>query len=357
MRSERVRDLVNILLAAGLILLFLFLFFKYLFLIILPFLIAWAIAFLTRPLAEAINKRIKLPLGIIRATLAVLISLATLTAISLVIWALGAELWRLLSGIGEGEALRELIDEITSGGILGGIFESFGEAFGDIIFELIISFAKTLGTALTSVVAAVPRVLIFILMTVIASVYFSLELEWVNDTAARLLPKNVLRWLSRFRRGFFSVGLSYIKAYLFLMLITFTVMLVGLVILRRPYALLLAFIIAALDCLPVIGVGTVLIPWSLYEIIFGETYVGIGLIVLFVLYEIVRQFAEPRIVGKNLGIHPIITLILIYIGYSLFGIVGLLLVPIATVLVNIMTDERKVTPDSTLGEGSPKATP
>lgn len=341
MRSERVRELVNILLAAGLILLFVFLFFKYLFLIILPFLIAWAVAFLTRPLAKAINNRIKLPLGIIRATLAVLISLAALVAISLIIWALGAELWRLLSGIGEGEALRELIDEITSGGILGGIFDSFGEAFGDIIFELIISVAKTLGTALTSVAAAIPRVLIFILMTVIASVYFSLELEWVNGTVARLLPKNVLLWLSRFRRGFFSVGLSYIRAYLFLMLITFTVMLVGLVILRRPYALLLAFIIAALDCLPVIGVGTILLPWSLYELVFGETYVGVGLIVLFVLYEIVRQFAEPRIVGKNLGIHPIITLVLIYVGYSLFGIVGLLLVPVATVLVNIVTDERK----------------
>ncbi len=347
MRSERVRELVNILLAAGLILLFVFLFFKYLFLIILPFLIAWAVAFLTRPLAKALNNRIKLPLGIIRATLAVLISLAALAAISLVIWALGAELWRLLSGIGEGEALRELIDEITSGGILGGIFDSFGEAFGDIIFELIISVAKTLGTALTSVAAAIPRVLIFILMTVIASVYFSLELEWVNDTVSRLLPKNVLLWLSRFRRGFFSVGLSYIRAYLFLMLITFTVMLVGLVILRRPYALLLAFIIAALDCLPVIGVGTILLPWSLYELVFGETYVGVGLIVLFVLYEIVRQFAEPRIVGKNLGIHPIITLVLIYVGYSLFGIVGLLLVPVATVLVNIVTDERKSVPNDT----------
>lgn len=353
MRSERVRDIVNILLAAGLILLFVYLFFKHLFLIILPFLIAWAIAFLTRPLAEAINKRIKLPLGIIRAILSILISLAILTAISLVIWALGAELWRLLSGIGEGEALRELIDEITSGGILGGIFNSFGEEFGDIIFELVISVAKTLGTALTSVAAAIPRALIFILMTVIASVYFSLELEWVNDTVSRLLPKNVLLWLSRFRRGFFSVGLSYIRAYLFLMLITFTVMLVGLVILRRPYALLLAFIIAALDCLPVIGVGTVLIPWSLYELILGESYVGIGLIILFILYEIVRQFAEPRIVGKNLGIHPIITLVLIYLGYSLFGIVGLLLVPIATVLVNIMTDEGKAVATDTLEENSP----
>ena len=130
------------------------------------------------------------------------------------------------------------------------------------------------------------------------------------------------------------------------MLITFIVMLVGLVILRRPYALLLAFIIALLDCLPVIGVGTILLPWSLYELIFGERYIGIGLVVLFILYEIVRQFAEPRIVGKNLGIHPIITLVLIYVGYSLFGIVGLLFVPIATVLINIVTGERAASADT-----------
>ena len=124
------------------------------------------------------------------------------------------------------------------------------------------------------------------------------------------------------------------------MLITFAVMLVGLVILRQPYALLLALIIAVLDLLPVIGVGTVLVPWSVYELVLGDTGVGIGLLILFAVHTFIRQFAEPKIVGKNLGVHPIVTLSLLYVGYSLFGFVGLLLVPIATVLIEVTVGKK-----------------
>jgi sporulation integral membrane protein YtvI len=170
---------------------------------------------------------------------------------------------------------------------------------------------------------------------VIATVYFSLDLERVNAAASRLLPRAVYNWLVTFKRGFFSIGLRYIRAYLTLMLVTFSVILVGLLFLGRRYALLLSFIIAFLDLLPVIGVSTVLVPWSLYEIVFADRAVGIGLIILLVVHELIRQFCEPKIIGENLGVHPIVTLAVIYIGYSLFGFGGILIVPIAIVLIKI----------------------
>ncbi len=318
----------------------LFLFFKHVFLLVLPFLIAWAIAFMIRPLAAAIGKAVKIPQSVLRATLAILISVAVLSAVSLGVWMLAMELWRLLSGIGEGEALRELIDRITSGGIFGGIFDTLGDTLGEIFYDLILSLATSLGGVITGAAAAVPRILLTLVITVISTVYFSYDLERVNSFVTGILPPRVLSWFVSFKRGFFSVGLKYIRSYLFLMLITYAVILVGLVLLGRPYALLLALVIAVLDLLPVIGVGTVLVPWSVYELVLGDTGVGVGLLVLFAAHTFIRQLAEPKIVGKTLGVHPIITLLLLYVGYSLFGFVGLLLVPIVTVLIEITVREK-----------------
>ena len=313
----------------------LFLFFKHLFLVVLPFLLAWALAFAVRPIAESIGKKIKIPKRVLRAILAVLISLTVIGIVGLLVWAISAELWRLLSGLGSGNALRELVDRITSAGIINKFFDTFGDRLGDVFYELLISVATALGKAITSWVGAVPKILLFILITVIASVYFALDLEGVNLAVSRIAPPSVYRFLKGIKNGAFSVGVRYLRSYLILMLMTFVIMLVGLLVLGRPYALLLAFVISALDVLPVIGVGTVLIPWGLYELAFGEVSVGIGLIILFFAYELIRQLAEPKIIGKHLGIHPLLSLLMLYVGYSLFGIVGILFVPAAVVLINV----------------------
>ncbi len=313
----------------------LFLFFRHLFLLIAPFLIAWCIALLTRTPASRLCRRIKIPERIMRVVLSALIAIAFLGLVSLGVWMLIKELWHLLSSLGEGGTLRDIIDKVMSGGIFGGVFDSLGDTVGDAFYNFLISIAGSLGTTVTGWISAIPRVLLFIIVTVIATIYFSLDLERVNSAVFRLLPRAIYNWLATFKRGFFSIGLKYIRSYLTLMLITFAVILFGLVLLGRPYSLLVAFIIAFLDLLPVIGVSTVLVPWSIYEIVFGDMGVGVGLILLLIVHEIVRQIAEPKIIGESLGVHPIVTLAVIYIGYSLFGFVGLLLVPLATVLIDI----------------------
>ncbi|MBO5879672.1 MAG: AI-2E family transporter, partial [Clostridia bacterium] len=101
-------------------------------------------------------------------------------------------------------------------------------------------------------------------------------------------------------------------------------------------------VVAVLDLLPLIGVGTVLVPWSIFEFVLGNTGRGIGLIVLLVAHELIRQFAEPRIIGKNLGVHPIISLILLYVGYGAFGFFGILLVPLFAIVLNILLNKFSV---------------
>jgi predicted PurR-regulated permease PerM len=105
------------------------------------------------------------------------------------------------------------------------------------------------------------------------------------------------------------------------------------------HPILIALLIAFFDHFPIIGVGTVIIPWAIVELILGNTARGIGLLILFVVNELIRQFAEPRIVGKSLNIHPLFTLVLIYTSISLFGFFGLILIPLFVALFS--SAERK----------------
>ena len=204
---------------------------------------------------------------------------------------------------------------------------------------MISSLLSGLVSWITAFVSSVPRVLIFILVTVISSVYFSLDLERINAFCKQKLPKKLSAWLVNFKNRFLASLLKYLRAYLIIMLVTFIIMLFGFLVLGVRYAVLLAFVVALLDALPLIGVGTVLVPWSIYNLIFGDIGLGIGLAVLFVVHEVVRQFTEPKIIGKNLGIHPILSLFLLYAGYFVFGLLGLLLIPVLSVVVNILINK------------------
>ena len=341
-KIRRYADLVVLIIGVALLA---YLFFKHVFIYLLPFLIGWFIALIMRPIAAFIAPKLRIKPRIVRLALTVLLYAALLGLLALGVWLLSREVWALLAGIVDGESrLNEIISGITgSGGFLGRLFGDFSDYVADSLYRVVMSMLSSFGTALTGVVSAVPRALFFILVSVIASAYFALELEVVNSTVKRLLPERVSSALSQLKDGFFGAFLKYMRSYLLLLVITFIEMLIGLFIIRAPYPLLMAIVIALLDLLPVIGVGSVLIPWGVWSLLVGKTPFGVCLLILFVIHTVLRQIIEPKIVGKNLGIHPLLTLAFIYIGYSLFGVVGLLLVPPSTVLVKVAFGEKDST--------------
>lgn len=312
-----------------------FLFFKYVFSAVLPFIIAWGIAFIARPPAAFISKRTGIPIGVARLIITLLGTLAIAALGGLILWRLAGELWRFLSSVTEGKSLSDFLSEYVGAGGIIDMGGSLGEKVGEAIYEFVLSLLRSLASAVSGFAAAIPRALLAVLVTVIASVYFALDLERVNAFIISLLPERVCLWLKRFKSRFFKVGLKYVRAYLLLMLITFVILLVGLLILRAPYALLISMVTALLDILPVIGIGAVLIPWSVISFILGKNFMGVGLLILYALGSIVRQSLEPKIVGKNLGVHPLISLLILYLGYSLLGFLGLFLVPLVVTLVNV----------------------
>ena len=321
-----------------------YLFMKHVFLVILPFLIAWFVAFMLRPVAIYISRKTKISVRVIRPILTSFLILASFGIGGLGVWALSREAWALFSGIGSDNSIKDIIGGIIgTGGIISGIFGEFSEYVSDGIYNLIMSLLSKLAGAVSSVASAIPKAMFFILITLISSIYFSIDLEKINGAVRRLLPVKAYELLVRMKDGFLHAFSKYVRSYALLLVITFAEMLVGLFALRAPYPVLISILIALFDLLPVIGVGTVLIPWSVWSILVGKSGFGIGLIVLFVLHTVLRQLIEPRIVGKNLGVHPVLTLILLYAGYSLFGIVGLLLVPVFTVLFNIALNKDDTT--------------
>lgn len=337
MNYEKIKGYAGlVVLALGLMLLF-YLFFKYILIYTLPFFIGWFLAFAVRGPSAYIAERLRIKPRIVRLVLTVLIFAALFGVASLSVWLLSREVWELLAGIGNGDSsLDELISGLTSpGGFFSGLLGNFSTYVGDAIYRIFTSMLTSLGTFISGAVAVIPRSLLFILITVIASAYFAIGLEEVNASVKRILPKRVSEVLVRVKDGFLSTLLKYLRSYLLLLLITFGEMLVGLFLLRAPYPLVMAIVIALLDLLPVIGVGFVLIPWSAWSFVIDKTPFGIGLLVLFGFHTVLRQVIEPKIVGKNLGMHPLLTLIFIYVGYSVFGFVGIFLVPVFTVLVNI----------------------
>ena len=341
MNYEKIRRYADLVVLTVGVMLLLYLFFKHLFVYLLPFLGGWFIAFAIRPLASRVAQRLKVKPRVIRLVLTVVIYAALLGAVVGGIWLLSREVWEILSGIGEGEsALGEILSGLTDPGrFFGRLFGELGDYIADAVYSVVSSMLSALGTVLTAIVSGVPRVLFFLLVSVIASGYFAWSLEDVNAAVKRFLPKGIFDLLVRWKDGFFTVFLKYMRSYLLLLVITFLEMTVGLFLIRAPYPLVMAIVIAALDLLPVIGVGAVLIPWGVWSFVAGRTPFGIGLLVLFAFHTVFRQIIEPKIVGKNLGVHPLLTLLFIYVGYSVFGIVGLLLVPVLTVGVKAIARE------------------
>lgn len=130
-----------------------------------------------------------------------------------------------------------------------------------------------------------------------------------------------------------------IKSYSIIMSITFVELSIGLSILKISNPFLIALAISVFDILPILGAGGVLLPWAIFSLILGNVPLGIGLFILYGVIMVVRQVIEPKIVGQQIGLHPIATLLCMFIGAKLLGVIGLFLFPITATIIKGMNDE------------------
>ena len=191
------------------------------------------------------------------------------------------------------------------------------------------SFAKgVLNTAIS-----LPEALIFLLVTILSTYFLSSDRNKITSVFATHLPDSWIRKIKSIINDLFSALFGYIRAQLIMMCITFTELSIGFFIIGVRYFILLALVVSVIDALPILGTGSVLLPWAAFAFISGNSRTGISLLIIYAVVLIVRQMLEPKILSQQIGVHPLLTLMAMYAGLKLFGVGGLILGPITVLLL------------------------
>lgn len=316
----------------------LYLFFKYLFTALLPFLAAWCFAAVLKKPVAFLSEKTKLP----RAVFAVLF-VAGLTAavFAVMIFAVSralSEASRLLEQLSEDNAGTDAFWDFVRGAaakipFFGGEYldelrDGIMSAVGGFLTEML----SKVPSLAASVASAVPGAVIFTVTLILSAVYMTADYRRIASFLVKKLPDKARERLFGMKKRMFSGAVGLMKAYLTIFLFTFGELSVGFAIIGRKYIFLPALAIALVDFLPVLGAGAALVPMAIAGFITGDTASGIGFLVLCGVISIVRQFIEPRLVGSSLGVHPLLTLASMYIGFRVFGFAGLIVSPFAVSL-------------------------
>ena len=202
--------------------------------------------------------------------------------------------------------------------------------------QMLLSFATNLTQSLVPYIAAIPAFLIHFLVYLIALFLICLDLPQLKQGMRRYLSERTEQRLGMVVAQLSKAGIGFLKAQFLLSLITFFLALSGLFVLGVDYAALMALVIVVVDILPILGTGSVLVPWGLISMANGNNTLGIGLIVLFVVITVVRRIIEPKVFSTNLGISPLAALVSVYLGFQLLGFIGLFVGPVVVILVEAL---------------------
>lgn len=200
------------------------------------------------------------------------------------------------------------------------------------------TWAKELLTSVLNGITSIPTVVIYIVITLLSLYFICTDKIYMVDQLEHHFPRKWVKKLAMHIKEITKVLGGYLKAEAILVLVSFFISVVGLYLLKfagfnLPFPLLAALIIGFVDALPIFGSGTVMIPWAILCAIDGDIKLGIAILVLWIIMSIVRQFMEPRLVSKQIGIHPIFTLIAMYTGFKLIGVFGMLIGPIVLIVL------------------------
>lgn len=190
-----------------------------------------------------------------------------------------------------------------------------------------------------------PSILVAVLISIIACCFMTSEYDGVKHFIKNQFPEHRRNDLSRAKVLLTSSLGKMAKAYVLIMFVTFIEVAVGLTVLKilklysSSYIMVIAAGTAVVDILPIFGTGTVMIPWAAYSLITGDFGFGIGLIVIYIVISVVRQIIEPKLVAGQLGLSPIVTIIALYLGLKVFGVLGMFVTPILVIMLKLLNDE------------------
>ena len=308
--------------------------------IFVPFVAAYLVSLFATKLADMIKKRFRIPTRL-AAVLVIIIIVGVLGGI------IGAVLWKIIDEFKQiyenFPAIYENISDFWNN--LTENMSDIAEQMPDWIRQSMDSLYAQFMQGITNLVKdmsifrtagngakRLPSILISTI-TFILSLYFMIsDSQYIRGFLRRHIPETIFARMKQLKTELKRYVGGYVKAQMILMSFAFIILLAGMLVLRVNYALIIALAIALLDALPFFGSGAVLIPWSLMEFFTGSAARGVGFLIVYLSVLLMRQLIEPKIVGENIGIHPLLTLMSMYAGYRIFSVGGLILGPLTLTL-------------------------
>lgn len=326
-----------------------YVFFRYAVSLVSPFIFAFIIAYILKKLAKLISSSTKISrktvsfflVLIFYSTIGVLISLSGVKLISTVskivlslpaIYQnqLGPFLITTFNGI-EKAVLRidPAIVEILNKG-----FDQLVRSLG----ENVTNISMAIVGALSNVASSFPVFLIKVLLMIISTFFIAIDFEIISSFIQRQFSKRGNEIIVTIKQYVVNTLFVVIRSYALIMSITFVELSIGLSIIGIPNAILIALFIALFDILPVLGTGGIMIPWTIMTIFQGDYRTALGLLIVYIFVTVIRNILEPKIVGGQLGIHPVVALMSMFIGANLLGVIGLFGFPITLSLLKHLND-------------------
>lgn len=330
-----------------------YIFIKHVLILVMPFIIGFLVALLLRPVIKLVSDKFHVP-NKIAAVALVLLSYASVS--SLVSW-VGMRFVILIKNsivrLPETYALQiepvirvafENIEKVSAKldpmtvQVIQDIAASISQSAGSVITKvssIVIEF-------ISSYVSFLPGLFLGIIFSVVSSLFFAIDYNKITSYILNRLPSKNTGLLTEFENLITGIGFKYVKAYVILMAVTFAELAYGLLLLGVDGAVSVAALIAVIDFLPVLGTGGVVIPWIFIELIQGNFPFALGLTALYLLITVIRNILEPKLIGDQIGLHPLLMLISMYIGVKIFGFVGLIALPVTIVIMKYIYDNDKI---------------
>lgn len=206
------------------------------------------------------------------------------------------------------------------------------------VLEKVSNYIQNFFTNILSIITSIPTIAIYFGVTILALYFMCTDRIYMLDELEYHLPERWMKELTKHIRQLIKVLGGYLKAQFTLIVISFIISLIGLYIfyfmgMNVGFPLIIAIAIAFVDALPILGSGTVMVPWGIFSGLNGDIKLGISIITLWIIMSITRQFIEPKIVSGNIGIHPIFTIIAMYTGFKFIGVIGMFVGPIVLIIL------------------------
>lgn len=312
----------------------------------MPFVLALVMAWLLNPLVRWVHRKLRISRKVISLLLLLLVFGVVGGLVFWFVYGIISEVYSLVTNwdsvggaIAVGldavngylENVFALLPEEVSGGIQS-LYAEFLVWLQEVVPTLLTSLGKSAGNIAMSVPAWVVAAIVFLM----ASYFITADYPGIRFWATERMSPGVHSFLSRVRRVAVGAFGGYVKAQLILSLAVFFILLMGFTLIGQRYALLLAFLFAVMDFIPIIGSGTVMVPWAVVSLVIGDYRKALELMIIWGIICLFRRVAEPKVVGDQTGLSPVLSLISIYVGMKLAGVLGMVLGPVVVlILINV----------------------